>query len=84
MNLYLLTQTTNTGYDTFDSCVVQAESKDKARLIHPSGQPPRDESNLEYYRSGWVKPNLVTVTYLGQATPSLNLPIIICSSFNAG
>lgn len=35
MNLYLLTQNQVTGYDTYDSCVVAAESEDDAREIHP-------------------------------------------------
>ena len=31
MNIYLLEQNDNTGYDTYDSMVVYAESKDAAR-----------------------------------------------------
>ena len=33
--LYLLTQEEHKGYDTFDSCVVAAYSKDEAVKIHP-------------------------------------------------
>lgn len=36
MNLYLISQTINEGYDTYDSAVVAAESEDEARKIHPS------------------------------------------------
>jgi hypothetical protein len=36
MNLYLLSQDVVCGYDTYDSCVVAAESEDEARKIHPS------------------------------------------------
>jgi len=36
MNLYLISQTINNGYDTYDSAVVCAESEDEARKIHPS------------------------------------------------
>ena len=35
MNLYLLTQNDATGYDTYDSCVVAAESEQAARGTHP-------------------------------------------------
>jgi len=36
MKLYLLSQSINDGYDTFDSCVVCAEDEQEARTIHPS------------------------------------------------
>ena len=52
MNLYLLTQTVNNNYDTFDSAVVAAETEEKARLIHPRGD--REYSSLvhDWYREG--------------------------------
>ena len=37
MNLYLLTQDEETGYDTFDSVVVAALTGEQAKKIHPSG-----------------------------------------------
>ena len=37
MNLYLISQDINTGYDTYDSAIVAAESEQAAREIHPSG-----------------------------------------------
>lgn len=36
MNLWLLTQTTMNGYDTYDSAVVVAETEEAARNTHPS------------------------------------------------
>jgi len=36
MNLYLITQDVNNGYDTFDSAVVSAKSEIDARTVHPS------------------------------------------------
>lgn len=36
MNLYLLSQEINNGYDSYDSFVVAAESEEEARKIHPS------------------------------------------------
>lgn len=38
MNLYLISQTENLTYDTYDSAVVAAESEAQARDIHPSGK----------------------------------------------
>ena len=35
MNLYLLTQDTVRGYDTYDSCVVCAESEEEAQTVIP-------------------------------------------------
>ena len=34
LKLYRISQTVNTGYDTYDSAVVVAESEDAAREIH--------------------------------------------------
>lgn len=45
MNLYLLTQNINTGYDTYDSCIVAAECKHDARRIDPN----RDEDYWKKY-----------------------------------
>ncbi len=36
MNIYLLKQDINNGYDTYDSAIVSAENEDEARKIHPS------------------------------------------------
>ena len=36
MNLYLISQDENIGYDTYDSAVVAAKSEKDARTIHPS------------------------------------------------
>jgi len=48
MNLYLLSQTENRGYDTFDSCVVCAPNEEQAKTIHPRG-------DLDYVSGrGWV------------------------------
>ena len=36
MNIYLISQTENTGYDTYDSAVVCAENEEEARTTHPN------------------------------------------------
>jgi hypothetical protein len=79
MNLYLLSQKVNTGYDTYDSCVVAAESAEDARVI----QPREIEFEQDEDFSFWVSPEHVTVTFLGRAAESIKRGAI-CSSFNAG
>jgi hypothetical protein len=47
MKLWLISQDVNTGYDTYDSAVVAAETEEQARLIHPS----------QYADAGWGELN---------------------------
>jgi hypothetical protein len=77
MNIYLLSQSDNRGYDTYDSCVVYAESDDAARLITPS-------EYAKFGRGEWAScPENVEVLYLGAATLSMRAGVIL-ASFNAG
>lgn len=81
MNLYLLTQDTNTGYDTFDSCVVVAETEDQARLIHPEERV----NWLHKHNNCWPDtPDQVQVQLIGTASPGLDAGKVLCASFNAG
>jgi hypothetical protein len=79
MNIYLLQQKVNTGYDTYDSCVVAAESADDARTIQPRELHFEPDDSF----SEWASPEHVTVTFLGRADWSLKRGVI-CASFNAG
>ena len=72
--LYLLSQTVNNGYDTFDSCVVTAGDEAEARLMQPA-----DWGDL----SVWAKPEDVQVRLIGIATHD-EAGKVICASFNAG
>lgn len=81
--LYLLSQTDNTGYDTYDSCVVCAESEDRARLIQPGGEI-YSEGEPHWYASSWAVPDKVSVTLIGQAADNIELNTVVCASFNAG
>lgn len=76
MNIYLLEQNAVTGVDTFDSCVVCAESEQEARMIDPS-------CGIKEYTPPWCKPEDVKVTLIGMAKPFMNAGIV-CASFNAG
>ena len=79
MNLYLISQTVRTGYDTYDSAVVAADTPEQAANIHPSGS---DISTDDSYT--WVDtPNNVDVKLIGVAVNGIDVGVI-CASFNAG
>lgn len=80
MNLYLISQTDNTGYDTYDSAVVCAGCALEARFIHPSGWA--DGAWWEKEDGSWVKPDRVSVLLIGEAHDVK--PGVVCASFNAG
>lgn len=77
-NLYLLTQNTNTGYDTYDSCVVCAPDAETARGISPDGG-----AQDWPWRWSWAEPEDVRVTLIGVADPSAPQGVVI-ASYNAG
>lgn len=79
MKLWLISQTMNDDYDTYDSAVVAAETEDEARLIQPSEY----EKWGEKYSSWCEKPEQVTVKLIGDAIPE-TVAGVICASFNAG
>jgi hypothetical protein len=79
MKLYMISQTKNNNYDTFDSAVVSAPDAETARTMHP-------ESQFQYFEclnthSTWCLPEDVDVMYLGETDLEQQ---IICASFNAG
>lgn len=78
MNLYLISQDVNKGYDTYDSAVVAAKNEEQARNTTPS-ENITFESNYS-----WVKsPDQVKVELIGKAKAGTK-PGVICASFNAG
>jgi hypothetical protein len=80
MNLYLLSQEQNNDWDTYDSCVVVANSPEEARLIRPDGS--NWEGNLKY--KGWAfSPDKVTVSLIGTAIDQ-EIGSVVIASFNAG
>ena len=79
MNIYLISQDVNTGYDTFDSAVVCAVSEEDARDIHPYEY--EHWGNKE--RGTWCFRNEVKVDLIGVAKRGAKREVI-CSSFNAG
>lgn len=97
MNLYLISQSANLGYDTYDCAVVAAETEDIARSIHPaSADALLDDKayiaakaydaieTASYRRRAWVDdPLLVKVRLIGVAAEGTKQGVIV-ASFNAG
>lgn len=93
--LYLLTQTVNNGYDTYDSCVVCADSEEEARYISPREYDmwhdnawhfKYTDGRIEETLSGgmqWALPKDIRIKYLGEADKAIKKGVI-CASFNAG
>lgn len=76
MNLYLISQKQNHGYDTYSSAVVVAPNAFAAAHIHPSGKWEDDDDT-------WMKPAFVDAKYLGVAEADIPEGVI-CASFHAG
>lgn len=94
MNIYLLTQQENVGYDTYDSMIVAAQDEKSAVLIHPSEYVWNDTTkhwHYDYgnrspvrYDNGWATtPENVVCKVIGTATDGTEEGIIL-ASFNAG
>jgi hypothetical protein len=77
MNLYLLTQNVNNDYDTYDSCIVCAESEEDAKTITPNNSPFGG-----LYTSWAYSINDVKAELIGRAINQKRG--IILASFNAG
>ena len=93
--LYLIqTNEEYTGYDTYDSAVVCANSEAEAKCIHPDGDyifiNERFVSKKSKYVapsgyfSGWIHPKDVQVTFIGVAARGMQPGTVVCASFNAG
>ena len=75
MNLYLISQTVNDDWDTYDSAVVAAIDAESAKRIHPS------ESSAE--TCSWCKVKDVQVKLIGYAIPDTDQGVVL-ASYNAG
>ena len=85
MNIYHISQTVNTDYDTYDAAVVCAPDEETARSLNPdTGKPMTDADWRNGLHDAWVSsPSDVRVRYLGPADPSVK-PGLVLASFNAG
>jgi hypothetical protein len=80
MNLYLISQSVNNDYDTYDSAVVCVEDEIEASKTHPSGY--EWDGGANEYRS-WCDYRDVRVKLIGMAINGTEKGVI-CASYNAG
>lgn len=79
MNLYLITQNEESGYDTFDSAVVAAKTALAARKTHPC---PWGKN--EWKSDTWAHSHTkVESKLIGKAHSSVPAGVVL-ASFNAG
>ena len=77
-NLYLVHQTENNDYDTFDSFVVCAASEEEARAYHPEGVGSK-------WGDCWCSsPDRAIATLIGTASHKFGVGDVVIASFNAG
>lgn len=79
MKLWLVSQSENSDYDSYDSMVVAAETEDAARNTMPS----QHESFGRDYGAWCSGPDKVQVELIGEATSHIKAGVIV-ASFNAG
>jgi len=90
MKLWLLEQMENNEYDTYNACVVVAETETEAKMIHPESERGYQSSEElwaddDKLFSTWAtKTGNVIATLIGEADASLVKGDVVCSSFNAG
>jgi len=84
MNLYLVSQSTNTGWDTYDSFVCRAPNEEVARNMSPSEGDPINWSDEDSLSFTWCrKVSDVEVVFLGKAVDNTKQGVV-CASFYAG
>lgn len=90
MNIYLLTQNVNKGWDTWDSIVVVAKDEQEARMTHPRyseswsfAERYKNWNGIEDSYGGWCNASKVEVKLIGKALEGMERQVL-CASFNAG
>lgn len=79
MKLWYLTQSDESGYDTYDSCIVAANSEVEAKQFHPGGA-----TGWKYSGRSWAKsPDTVDAVVIGTAIKGTKAGVVL-ASFNAG
>jgi len=96
MKLWLISQSENNGWDTFDSAIVAAETEEEARYIYPDNWDLgtkiwngskwlwhlEDGRVLDYCSSSWTSPDHVEVQFLADGYDGPAGTVL--GSFNAG
>lgn len=80
LNLYLISQDINNGYDTYDSIIVCAENEEEAKMIKPNGELLEDD---DYSWVNLSQINKLKIEFLGVANKGIEKGIIL-ASFHAG
>lgn len=79
MRLYLISQSENNNYDTYDSAVVAAEDEESARTTLPGSYVKWGDK----YSCWASSPEKVSVEFIGEAVEGTVAGVIL-ASFNAG
>lgn len=84
MNIYKISQSERSGYDTFDSAIVTAENEEQARIMHPLeyNENPQDDWYDDWMHVWASKPENVKVELIGISKS--NVSEFVLKSFNAG
>ncbi len=90
--LFLISQTKNNSYDTFDEAVVVSDCKENAIKIHPNGEYDYMDNPKKPYLLGsmldsWAIPENVTCRQIGIANPAdpeLTIHSVVCASYHSG
>lgn len=82
MNIYKVSQSDNTDYDSFDSFIAAAESEEEARDISPRGGLVDWDGNIGKWEWTTKREN-VEVWFVGVAKEGMEKGVIL-ASFNAG
>lgn len=84
MNIYLIKQTENNDWDTYDGAVVYAPDEETARHLNPRSGEKMTEADWKQSFSSWCSsPTQVVVELIGKAK-GVTKPGLVLSSFNAG
>jgi hypothetical protein len=92
MKLWVIRAKQHLGYDTYDSAVIAAETKQEARFTAPDGDTwdgtqwvtivNGQTYGRSFLYSAWCHPDQVSAEYLGETDRDIRGPIV--SSYNAG
>ena len=83
MKLFLISQSENDNYGTYDSAVVCAPDEDIARLMDPGDESGKPFDFGRQFSPWCSSADKVTVQLIGDAVPGLPQGVL-CASFNAG
>jgi len=85
MKIWLVSRTDKVDYDEYDSCVVAAETRGEAMMIHPRSQDEgRVTHNDDHPHDNYWLPEILEVAPLGVAYDLIPECRVYCASFNAG